>query len=98
MSIIQLQRHHRNTPAAVVNICGVQVYFSYETAVGCNPPGEPSFQRENVWGPTTGRHLNEWGFNTFGVSKLDEAEFTRRMDLAIIKAMANKVAAKVEGA
>ena len=45
--------------------------------------------------PTTGRHLNEWGFNTAGIEKLDEAEFERRMSLAIYKAMANKFAEKI---
>ena len=96
MSTIQLRRAKRNTPATSVNIFGVWVYFSYDTPVGCNPPGEPSFQRKNVWGPTTGRHLNEWGFNTPGVEKLDEDEFTRRMDLAIYKAMADKFARRLE--
>lgn len=95
MAIIDIQRPRRNTPATAVNVCGVWVYFSYDTPVGCNPPNESSFQRENVWGPTTGRHLNEWGFNRPGIEKLDEAEFERRMDLAIYKAMADMFAEKI---
>lgn len=95
MSIIEFKAPTRNTKAHVVSVCGVQVYFSYETPVGCNPPNAPSFQRENIWGPTTGRHLNEWGFNRTGIAKLDEGEFERRMSLAIYEAMAGRVAEKI---
>jgi hypothetical protein len=95
MSIVNIQRARRNTPATTFSICGVHIYFSYDTPVGCNPPNAPSFQRENEWGPTTGRHLNEWGFNTPGIEKLDRQEFERRMELAIYEAMANRMSARL---
>lgn len=95
MAIIHIERARRNTPATAVNICGTRIYFSYDTPVGCSPPNTPSFQRENIWGPTTGRHLNEWGFNTQGVDKLDESEFTKRMELAIYDAIANNMAKRL---
>lgn len=95
MSIIQFKAPERNTKAHVVSICGVQVYFSYDTPVGCNPPNAPSFQRENVWGPTTGKHLNMWGFNCPGVEKLPEQDFERKLTLAIYQAMADRMSEKI---
>jgi len=95
MSIIEFKSPERNTKAHRICVCDVYIYFSYDTAVACNPPYAPSFQRENVWGPTTGRHLNEWGFNRPGIAKLDEDEFERRLTLAIFNAMADRISAKL---
>lgn len=95
MSIIEFNPPARNTKAHIVNVCGVRVYFSYATPVACNPSSGPSFQRENVWGPTTSRHLNEWGFNRQGIAKVDEAEFERRVSIAICEAMVGRVAEKL---
>lgn len=81
----------RNTPAHYVNVCGVNILFSYETAVGCNPPDEPSFRRKNIWGPTTGKHLNETGFRNMGIAELDEEQFEVRMNQAILRAVANRI-------
>lgn len=97
MSLIEVTRHRRNTPASVVHICGVDVFFSYETAVGCSPSDEPSFQRENVWGPTTGRHLNEWGFNRQGIEKLDANDFEHRLSRALVRGMGRVISSKLEG-
>jgi hypothetical protein len=33
-------------------------YFSYKTLVAVRAPGHGLIVRENVWGPTTGKHLN----------------------------------------
>lgn len=42
-----------------VNIAGVTLWFSYETCIAYQLPGQawPTV-RENDWGPTTGKHLN----------------------------------------
>ena len=37
---------------------GVQVYFSYKTVVAFRAEGR-LVVRQNTWGPTTGKHLNE---------------------------------------
>ena len=37
---------------------GVTVWFSYETAIGFSTRYGTPTVRENVWGPTTGKHLN----------------------------------------
>lgn len=96
MAIIEFAAPSRATKAHIVSVCGVDIFFSYSTPVGCSPPDAPSFQRENVWGPTTGRHLNEWGFNRPGIEKLGQEEFERRMNLAIFRSMAKHIADKVE--
>ena len=85
----------RNTPSHFVNVAGVNVLFSYETAVGCNPPDEPSFRRKNIWGPTTGKHLNETGFRNMGIAELEADEFELRMNKAIIRAIGNRMATHI---
>ena len=39
-------------------IGGIVLWFSYRTIVGFKEPGEPIVTTENVWGNTTGKHLN----------------------------------------
>ncbi len=49
-----------NTTAAnamAVDVDGVTFYFSYRTCVAVSHHGK-TIVRENVWGPTTGKHLN----------------------------------------
>lgn len=40
-----------------VNVNGVRIWFSYETAIAFSFAGN-TVVRENVWGVTTGKHLN----------------------------------------
>ena len=42
----------------VVEVGDVRVWFSYETPIAFRKVGEPLVVRENIWGPTTGKHLN----------------------------------------
>lgn len=37
---------------------GITYYMSYSTLVGVRVPGNAPFVRRNVWGVTTGKHLN----------------------------------------
>jgi hypothetical protein len=98
MSVIGISRSGRNTPANTVHLFGVRVHFSYDTPVACRAPGKPSFRRKNVWGPTTGRHLSEWGFGGDWVEHLDEEEFNRRLDQTIFEAIANHMAERLGAA
>lgn len=43
-----------------VYVGDLTLLFSYETLVGFAIPGVGRVKRENVWGPTTGKHLNSW--------------------------------------
>lgn len=60
-SLASIQWPARNTKALVVSVGELDLFFSYRTIMGFALPGMGRVFRENVWGPTTGRHLNEWG-------------------------------------
>jgi hypothetical protein len=95
---IAIARPSRNTPATVVRVFGVDILFSYTTAVGCSVPGKAAFRLKNYWGPTTGRHLKEWGYMTPGVEELTDAEFEQRLTDAIYERIAELVTVKLEDA
>lgn len=48
----------RNTPCYIVRACGMTLYFSYETVIAVES-ALGSVRRDNDWGPTTGRHMND---------------------------------------
>ena len=50
--------HSRGAHAMAFNLGSVRFYFSYKTLIGVSFPGKPLMLRENVWGPTTGKHLS----------------------------------------
>ncbi len=56
--------HPTNRPNfSVVQIGKQSIAFSYKTPIGYTPDdGFGWVTRENDWGPTTGRHLNELDF------------------------------------
>lgn len=37
---------------------GITIYFSYQTVVAYYTPEDGRVVSENIWGPTTGKHLN----------------------------------------
>ena len=41
-----------------VDVGNVTLYFSYKTVVAFRAPGYSLTVSENIWGPTTGKHLN----------------------------------------
>lgn len=63
----------RNTKACIVEIGAHAFYFSYQTCIAYAGPLGPA-RRENVWGPTTGRHFRELGCAGFPVVEPDELE------------------------
>ena len=53
--------HPTNRPNyAEVQVGRIRYAFSYRTCIGAAHPEHGVITRENVWGPTTGRHLNYW--------------------------------------
>lgn len=68
---------------ARVTIGPVTLYFSYETVIAVSDPFD-SAVRENVWGPTTGKHLNR----VDGGSKEAKA---RRLDSEAFEAVLSRV-------
>lgn len=56
---IEISKSH-NDKCAEIYLGDVTLLFSYETLVGFAVPGVGRVKSENVWGPTTGKHLNSW--------------------------------------
>ncbi len=61
-----------------VTLGELTVWFSYRTPVGFMAPGTGRVVRANVWGPTTGKHLNYIDQGDKG-SRLTGASFERRL-------------------
>lgn len=40
-----------------VEVGGITVWFSYETPIAFKVPGQPVIVSENLWGPTTAKHI-----------------------------------------
>lgn len=57
---------------------GVVFYYSYETIVAIEWGGFNSAVSENVWGPTTGRHIN-WLDNGNKNARLPREEFEEKV-------------------
>lgn len=64
----------RNTKAYIVTIGDVEAFISYDTVVAVRSP-KGCGRLDNVWGPTTGRHINEMGLRDWPI--VDEAELHR---------------------
>ena len=58
----------RKTNAHVLTFGPHTFYFSYEMCIGYSGP-LGNVRRENVWGQTTGRHINELGLREFPVDE-----------------------------
>jgi len=56
---IKIEYPNRNTKSLTVSVGELTLYFSYETLIAFDCPRYGFWISENVWGTTTGRHLNE---------------------------------------
>lgn len=66
--------HPTNRPNFTqVNVGNLTLWFSYETVVGYQVGWSPVIASENVWGPTTGKHLNYFSEKT---DRIPREEFT----------------------
>lgn len=68
MSVSISKGSDRNTQAYIVCVNEYRLYFSYETCMAVDTP-YGRFRRENIWGPTTGRHLKEMRVYNYPVIK-----------------------------
>lgn len=66
--------------ALVFSLGDIDVYYSYKTPVAFHA-GERLYVRENVWGPTTGKHLNaiDGGDKEAKAARVGENEFKVRL-------------------
>ena len=69
---------------ATVNIGGLSLHFSYETLIALDTPDQ-RFVRENDWGPTTGKHLNnvDGGTKEAKAKRLPSAAFKDAVDAVL---------------
>ncbi len=71
---MSIQMHEHNSPTSrEVYIGNLTLLFSYETLVGFAVPGIGHIKSKNVWGNTTGKHLNGWAAKYV----LDREEFAK---------------------
>ena len=78
----------RNTTAVnalVFDLPNLRVFFSYKTPVAFHVLGSPVVVRENVYGRTTGRHLNaiDGGASGSAKSRVDGSTFERLLAEAL---------------
>ena len=62
-----------------VEIGSLTFYFSYSTLIAFRSKQSGLVVRENEWGTTTGRHLNEVDRHDKG-NRVDLEEFNKRLD------------------
>ncbi len=60
----------------------IQFWYSGKTVVAFQVDGQPRVVRENVWGPTAGKHLNAID-NGDKASRLDGADFEGRLQVVL---------------
>jgi len=56
---VEINYPSRNTKQIDVSVGNLTLNFSYNTVVAFNSPFSGFVISENIWGTTTGRHLNE---------------------------------------
>lgn len=61
----------RSTQAYEVELGPHRLFFSYQTLIAYDGP-QGRGRLENVWGPTTARHINELGLRDFPVVSAEE--------------------------
>lgn len=66
--------------ALCFEVDGREFYFSYQTLVAFRGRDGALIMRANVWGPTTGKHLNAISTH---VARYSEAEFMQRYEAEI---------------
>lgn len=80
---------NRNTPAYWLSIAGVDILISYCTPVAVSY-GSTRVRRNNDWGPTTGRHMNEARVKDWPVVE-HEREFNTILEQQILAAIQDRV-------
>jgi len=79
MKISHLQSGKQS--AYTVDIGDTTLFFSYETLVGVWSPRQHA-RIENVWGPTTGKHINAFGLKDSPVVEPEELAQIAKKEIA----------------
>ena len=77
---IEIEKIKPNLTRVIVG--DLSIWFSYETPIAFKVYGQPRVVRENVWGPTTGKHLNsiDGGTEKAKARRVSSDEFDRALD------------------
>jgi hypothetical protein len=67
-----------NNKATTISMGNLTIYVSYETVVGFYTPKTGTVFTENVWGPTTGKHLSHFGSDK--ASRIDRTKFLKMLE------------------
>lgn len=68
----------RSTEARRVDIGPHSLFFSYETLIAYSGPSGNE-RVENIWGQTTGRHINEMGLRDWPVTTSSDSVFAKEV-------------------
>jgi hypothetical protein len=68
-------------PSRGITLPNITLYFSYETVIAYSNDTEGLVVSENMWGPTTGKHLN-W-ISTDHKTRVKRTEFEDRLTAAL---------------
>lgn len=71
--LVQFKGPGRNTKCYTFRVGQAEFFISYETVIGVRTSDE-RVRLDNVWGPTTGRHMNELGIKGFRVVSDDQMQ------------------------
>lgn len=71
-----------------VSVMGVNVLFSYQTAIAFNDDRQ-RLRVRNTWGPTTGRHMNE--ANVRDYTEVSDKAFNEALDAALVRSALESV-------
>jgi hypothetical protein len=86
MNIPDVYSYYNGRPNAIaVGFGALTIYYSYRTAVAFWEDGKGFTLSENLWGTTTGKHLNEI---SRGAERLPRDEFLKRLEAALERARA----------
>lgn len=81
MNRTQVRADHPNERPnfVVIEIGDLRFSFSYNTCIAYWAPGEGLVVSENIWGPTTGRHINMVS-HSLTANRLPRDEFEKRLN------------------
>lgn len=79
--MIQVSHPTDRANFSVVTVGALTLWFSYQTCIGFRVDGSEPVASENLWGPTTGKHLN--GIGVGPAFRLPREEFTARLSAAV---------------
>lgn len=64
ISAVNVEWPQRNTRLLILRVFDMKLVVSYDTVVAAQFHGK-AIRRKNIWGPTTGRHMTEWGVRSY---------------------------------